>query len=419
MRFVDSADGEESSGALVDRSFNGAASYASKGVQNFAKVAGTVMFSGLILAVRRQRDRPRQGLADRKLHYSKAVSEHTPAGEKASTGTVASEETRAPTESRALPNSTSFRTGAAIAIAVVIGLILWLALRNTGGGGGAKAVSPAELQSLAASVGHPVFWLGPQDGDTNELTRKSDGSIIIRYLPPGVGVGAQGQYWSVGTYRFRGGFAAIQRVLRAGGATRINLAHGGLAEYANGNPNNVHVGYPGYDYQVEVFAPAGQAAALVRAGRLTSFGGPKGGVITPKPKAASPAALRSLARSLGHPVYWAGPKKGYTYELNRDPSNGNISIRYLPPGVHVGAKHAYVSVGTYPFADAIGGIQRAAKQKGQRTIKLKAGGLAVYNPKIPTDVHLAYPRSNYQAEVFDPAGKARQLVASGRITVIG
>jgi hypothetical protein len=354
----------------------------------------------------------------RKLHYSYEVAEQTPAEKEAATGPVAGEKTRPPTESRALPSSTSFRTGAAIAIAVAIGLILWLALRNTGGGG-AKAVSPAELQSLAASVGHPVFWLGPQDGDTTELTRKSDGSIIIRYLPPGVGVGAQGQYWSVGTYPFRGGFAAIQRVLRAGRATRIKLAHGGLAEYANGNPNNVHAAYPGYAYQVEVFAPAGQAAVLVRAGRLTSFGGPKGGVITPKPKAASPAALSALARSLGHPIYWAGPKKGYTYELNRDPTNGNISIRYLPPGVHLGAKHAYVSVGTYPFTDAIGGIQRAAKQKGQRTIKLKGGGLAVYDPKIPTDVHLAYPGSNYQAEVYDPAGKAPQIVASGRIIVIG
>jgi len=309
-----------------------------------------------------------------------------------------------------------FRTGAVIVIAVAVGLILWLALRDTGSGGG-KAVSAADLQKLASSVGHPVFWLGQVDGDTNELTKKSDGSIIVRYLPPGVGIGAQGQYWSVATYPFPGAYAGIQRALRTGDAARLNLAHGGLAEYAKSNPNNVHVAYPGYPYQVEVFAPRGQAVSLVQAGRLTSFGGPQGGVVAPKPKAASATALKSLAGSLGHPIYWAGPKKRYTYELNRNP-NGNLFIRYLPPGVRIGAKRQYLSVATYPYTDALAGIQRVAKQKGQRTIKLSGGGLAVYDPKNPKDVHLAFRGSNYQVEVYDPTGKAPQLVSSGQITVI-
>jgi hypothetical protein len=327
-----------------------------------------------------------------------------------------SEPTGTETASRAPARTIRFRTGAVIAIAVAAGIILWLALRNTSSGSG-KAVSPADLQSLATSVGHPVFWLGQQDGDTIELTQKSNGTIIVRYLPPGVGIGAQGQYWSVATYPFPGALAGIRRALRAGGATRIKLAHGGLAEYANTNANNVHAAWPGYAYQVEVFAPGGQAVALVQAGRLTSFGGPKGGSTAPKPKAASFAALKSLAGSLGHPIYWAGAKKGYTYELNRNP-NGSLFIRYLPPGVHVGAKQSYLSVATYPFQDALAAIQRVANQKGQRAIKLAGGGLAVFNPKIPTDVHLAYRGSNYQVEVFDPAGKTRQIVASGQITSI-
>ena len=327
-----------------------------------------------------------------------------------------SEQTRAQTESSAPARTIRFRTAALITIAVAAGLVLWLALRNTGSGGG-KAVSAADLQKLATSVGHPVFWLGQVDGDTNELTRRSDGSIIVRYLPPGVGVGAQGQYWSIATYPFPSAYSGIQRALRAGGATRIKLAHGGLAEYLNTNPNNVHAAYPGYAYQVEVFAPGGQAVALVQAGRLTSFGGPKGGPVGPKPKAASPSDLKSVAGSLGHPIYWAGPKKGYTYELNRNPS-GSLFIRYLPPGAHVGASQTYLSVATYPFPGALAGIQRVARQKGQRTIKLAGGGLAVFNPTLPKDVHLAYPGSNYQVEVFDPAGKTRQIVASGQIRSI-
>jgi hypothetical protein len=51
-----------------------------------------------------------------------------------------------------------FRTGAVVAIAVAVGLILWLALRSTGSGSsGAEAVSPTQLQSLATSLGHPIF----------------------------------------------------------------------------------------------------------------------------------------------------------------------------------------------------------------------------------------------------------------------
>jgi hypothetical protein len=326
------------------------------------------------------------------------------------------EQTNAPTESRAMPKTVRFRTAALVAIVVAAGLILWLAFRNTGSGS-AKAVSGGELEKMATPVGNPVFWLGQQDGDTNELTRKSDGSIIVRYLPPGVAIGAQGQYWSVATYPFPGAFAAIKRAFRAGGATQIKLAHGGLAEYLNTNPNNVHAAYPGYAYQVEVFAPGGQAVALVQAGRLTSFSGPKGGSLARKPKAATPADLKSLAGSLAHAIYWAGPKKGYTYELNRKP-DGSLFIRYLPRGVQVGASQSYLSVATYPFPNALAGIQRVAKQKVQRTIKLAGGGLAVFNPKIPTDIHLAYPGSNYQVEVFDPAGKVRQLVAAGQITSI-
>ena len=326
------------------------------------------------------------------------------------------DQTRAPSQPRALPTTVPFRTAAAVAIAVAVGLILWLALRDTGSGN-AKAVSAADLQKLATSVGHPVWWLGQVDGDTNELTRKKDGTIIVRYLPPGVSVGAQGQYWSVATYPFPGAYAGIQRALRAGGATRIKLAHGGLAEYLNTNPNNVHAAYPGYAYQVEVFAPGGQAVSLVQAGKLTSLNGPKGGSIVPKPKAASAADLKSLTRSLGHPIYWAGPKEGYTYELNRNP-DGSLFIRYLPPGARVGTKKSYLSVATYPFRDAIAGIERVAKQKGQRTIKLAGGGLAVFNPSKPTDIHLAYPGSNFQVEVFDPAGKTRQIVASGQITSV-
>lgn len=325
---------------------------------------------------------------------------------------------------RARARTPRLRAGAVIVILVVVGLILWLALRDTGSGSSnATGVSPAQLRTLAASVAHPVFWVGPKQGYTYELTRNSDGSLLLRYLPPGVKVGATEQYLTVATYPFAGAFAAIQRVLRQGGTTPIRLAHKGLAEYPTTNPKDVHAAYPGIDYQVEVFDPTGKAVAIIKAGLLTSFGGPKAGpsrsaALAPKPTAVTPAKLKSLAGSLGHPIYWAGPRKGYTYELTR-PANGNVVIRYLPPGVNVGATRQFLSVGTYPLAGAFAAIRRLAKGKNHGTIKLAGGGLAVLDAENRTNAHLAYPGSDYQVEVFDPAAKVRQVVASGRITSIG
>src|SRR5919109_549282 len=53
------------------------------------------------------------------------------------------------------------------------------------------------------------------------------------------------------------------------------------------------------------------------------------------PVAATVAKLRVIARA--RPVYWAGPKRGVTYELTQS-SNGRTFIRYLPKGVRVGSR---------------------------------------------------------------------------------
>lgn len=300
-------------------------------------------------------------------------------------------------------------------LAVIGGLVLWLALRNSGSS--AKAVSVAQIRTLATSVGHPVFWVGPQQGYIYELKRSSDGSIYIRYLPQGVKPGAREQYLTVATYPFGGAYAAIRNVLKQGGATPIRLAHGGLAEFSTTNPNNVHAAYPGIEYQAEVFDPNGGAAAIVREGRLAAFGGPSGST-APKPIAASPARLRSLVKRLGRPIYWAGPRRGYTYEVRRTPER-KVYIRYLPPGVPVGSRRSYLTVATYPFPGAFAAIQRTAKRKHQVKIRLAGGGLGVMDARNPNNVHLAYPGSDYQVEVFDPSGRARRVATSGRITAIG
>lgn len=322
--------------------------------------------------------------------------------------------------------STGFRVGALVVILAAAGAVAYMALRHHGSSTkttNATAVSVAQLNTLARSVGHPIFWVGTRPGDTYELTRTLSGSIFVRYLPAGVPVGTQNAYLTVATYPFPGAFAAIQKVSQGEDVTTFDAPNAALAEYSDSNPRSVHVAWPGVDYQVEVYSPsAGTARALVRSGKLAAFGNLRSGsavAAAPKAKAATFADLQSLAASLKHPIYWAGPKGGDTYELTRT-SSGNVFVRYLPAGVKVGSSAPYLTVATYPFPGAFGAIKALAKQGGVREVKLAGGGVAVADKNDPKSIHLAFPGSAYQVEVFAPSARdALRVVSSGSVVGIG
>ena len=134
--------------------------------------------------------------------------------------------------------------------------------------------------------------------------------------------------------------------------------------------------------------------------------------------AATVANLRALASVTDHPIYWAGPRTGVTYELTQTP-DGRMFVRYLPRGVAVGDRNAHLLVATYPVDDAYAAVEKAGAESGAVTFKIARGGLAVYNGNAATNVYFAYPDTQYQVEVFDPdAATARNLVASGAIRPI-
>jgi hypothetical protein len=316
-----------------------------------------------------------------------------------------------------------FRIGAVIVVALAAGLIIWLARRDNGTSTpsfNATAVSAGQIRRLATSVGHPVFWAGQKRGYTYELTRAPNGTIFVRYLPSGVKVGSKKPYLTVATYPFPGAFPALQAVARQRGVTRLTVAHGGFAEVAKKDPQSVHVAYPGVDFQVEVYDPTpGAATGLVAAGQLAAFGSLNSSAAAEKPAATSPAGLRSLAGKLGHPLYWIGPKRGYTYELTRS-AGGQVFIRYLPPRVKVGTKTAYLTVATYPYRNAYGALQALAKGARTVTITIAGKGLAQYDTRNKKSIHIAYPKSNFQIEIFDPVpAVARQIVTSGQVRPVG
>jgi hypothetical protein len=318
----------------------------------------------------------------------------------------------------------SFRVGALGVLALAAGVILWLALRDTGDSStsdsSATAVSIDQIASLAASVDHPVFWVGPRGGFTYELTRSSNGAIFIRYLPPGADLATNTPYLTVATYPFAGALAALQAVAKRSGSTPVKLSNGGLAVLSSTNPTSVHVAYPRVDYQVEVYDPAPRRA-IAAARHLAAFGSLAAGPAAPssKPVSASVPDLQSLARTLKQPVYWVGPKAGHTYELTQTPS-GKVYLRYLPPGVKVGAAQPYLTVATYPFPGAFASLQALTKQKDEVRIELPGGGIALVNTQYPKSIHLAYPGSDYEIEVFDPAAaRVRQIVSSNQVKTIG
>ena len=135
---------------------------------------------------------------------------------------------------------------------------------------------------------------------------------------------------------------------------------------------------------------------------------------------ASIQALVALGTSVGHPVYWAGPKDGYRYELTHT-TDGRIYIRYLPPGVAVGSSAPdYLTVGTYPVKDALATVRAIGAKTGGSLLNLAGGAVAAADPDHPLSMYIAYPGSSYEVEVYDPSpGQARRFVTSGVVVPAG
>jgi len=117
------------------------------------------------------------------------------------------------------------------------------------------------------------------------------------------------------------------------------------------------------------------------------------------PKLVSQDDLHAYARTLSHPLYWAGPRENYSYELTTT-ADGSDYVRYLPPGVGAGdPRPIFLTVGTYPREDAFSIVQKAAKV-AKTSATLPEGGLAVPSPRNPASVFVAYPQASVLVEIF-------------------
>jgi hypothetical protein len=135
---------------------------------------------------------------------------------------------------------------------------------------GSKAASVEQLKAVAVTLGHPVYWAGAQSGATYEVTRTRDGSVYIRYLPPGVQVGdRRPDYLTIGTYPQKGALRILRTTAAKNGVPTLKVEGGGLAFVDKERPTSVYVVFPNADLQVEVYDPhPGRARHLVTSGQV-------------------------------------------------------------------------------------------------------------------------------------------------------
>jgi hypothetical protein len=137
------------------------------------------------------------------------------------------------------------------------------------------------------------------------------------------------------------------------------------------------------------------------------------------PVTVSEADLAALADELGYPVYWAGEQDGAELEATRT-QNGQVYVRYLTDDAQAGdPRNAFLTVGTYPFEDAIAELERLGDEKGALINETPDGGMVVTNESSASSVYIAYPDQNLQIEVFDPdPATAFTLATEGAIVPV-
>ena len=137
-------------------------------------------------------------------------------------------------------------------------------------GGGPEIASLADLRALADS-GETFYWAGVRSGTQIELAA-SDGTVFIRYLPPGEPAGSTAPALTVATYPRANAFDEVSRAAEDADATQLELPRGGLAVAGGTGGTNVHLAYPGQPYQVEVYSPrVGEALRLVANGTVRPY----------------------------------------------------------------------------------------------------------------------------------------------------
>ena len=170
----------------------------------------------------------------------------------------------------------------------------------------------------------------------------------------------------------------------------------------------------------------GMVVALVLAALLAAGGAFAAVTLTRDEAPALPAAgkpalltagvLSARHRAAGHDVYGVAAPAGTRPEVTRS-STGEVWVRYLSGDAKLGDPRAdYLTVGTYPRADALAAAKAAAEGEQSRSAELPDGGIMLWSLERPESVYAAGPGSDLLVEVYSPdPARARALVSGGAV----
>jgi hypothetical protein len=147
---------------------------------------------------------------------------------------------------------------------------------------------------------------------------------------------------------------------------------------------------------------------------LLVSGGDDFKLTTGEPQIASVSDLESWVEDTGRTIYWVGERDSTSYELT-ETASGRVYVRYLPEGAEAGdPAPGYVTVGTYPVSDAAGVLRDAADaREGKELAMSKNGAVVLLETKRAENVHMAFPNTNEQIEIYSPEPRVALRYASG------
>ena len=165
-----------------------------------------------------------------------------------------------------------------VAVLIAAALVGWLLLDHRKQepakiSGGPVLVSTAQLARAAQVLGRPIYWAGPRDDTSYELTVTNSGRAYVRYLPRGSAAGdRRADFLTVGTYPGDHAYENLKKV-STGPAVHSNLLdHDGLVVAPKRLPKSVYLAYPNEQYQVEVYdSSAGAARRLALNGLIAQI----------------------------------------------------------------------------------------------------------------------------------------------------
>lgn len=171
--------------------------------------------------------------------------------------------------------------GAVVAVGLAVAFLTWFFIvrtndDETSAAPTAPSTAVPEIASLAdllalADSNETFYWAGVRSGTRIELTAP-DGTVFIRYLPPGEPAGSTAPALTVATYRRSNAFDEVSRAAEGEDVTKLELPRGGLAVVDKAPSTHVHLAYPDQPYQVEVYSPqVGEALRLVANGTVRPY----------------------------------------------------------------------------------------------------------------------------------------------------